>query len=293
MSRRKKKGPNRHMRNPSTDTIQASASATHTPSAPTTIAVPKEGGKLVDVRPGEIDLKSHVEAYESARTSAHRIVLITCFVSLALLGIARTPGIKISKFEQWGVAIERQRGSALDSVREELFPPGSYAVVLGLFLIPVLVHWSYATLSAALGLRCSLLDPSDRALGRAEGERLRAPLVGSPFIRRDSPVARWAGMATVLVAGLLPLVCDGFLLGDYTLHFEFAQPAEAAPINVPVALWFAFPGTQGLKPTSFFGVQSNLHPVLLPPLQSWFCLVLFAASCVLTWSSYRRIFSRA
>jgi hypothetical protein len=231
---------------------------------------------LVDVRPGEIELKSHVEAYESARTSAHRIVLVTCFVSLALLGIARTPGIKISKLEQWGIAFARpQSDLKTDPILVELFP-GSYAVVLGILLIPVLIHWSYAALTAALGLRSSLLAGS--ALGRPESERLRTPLVGSPLIRGDSRVAWWAAIATILVASFTPIVCDALLLSDYTLKFAF---------DCPRTLWFGFPGPS--RPSKYFDVPSDFHPTFLPPYQSWFCLLLFVDSLVLTWSVYWRV----
>jgi hypothetical protein len=167
-------------------------------------------------------------------------------------------------------------------------PFGSYAVVLGLLFIPVFVFWSYAALTAALGLRHSLLDHSGPALGHPDRERLRSPLLGSPFIRQDSPVAWWVGMATVYVAALIPLVCDGLLLVDYTFHFDVAGAR-----HLPLGLWFGFWDTQGLKPTSFRGVSSDLHPLLLPPWESWFFLMLLAVSCVVTLSIYRRIFSCA
>jgi hypothetical protein len=247
--------------------------------APPVIA--ETAGHSQDVGPADskqarIELKDHIEAYEVARKSAHRIVLITCLVSSVLLGVARTPALAATKIEIFGVSV----GGGLPLV--------SYAVVLGLLVIPMLVDWSYRALAQAIGLRSTLLSSTGNRLANGpESERLAPPLVGSPAIRQTSRLARYEAVAILIVAGVIPLGCHAFLLADFSYNFSFGDPA----IKVPRDLWFKFPGTGGVKPLKYSNVESPFHPVVFPPWQAWLYLLLLLVSCVLTASIYWRIFA--
>jgi hypothetical protein len=271
---RDKKNRNRKDAVPPVDPANAPRTPEPAPAAITAPASRPDDVGPADSKPEKIQLKDNIEAYETARKSAHRMVLITCVMSLVLLGVARTPALAATKIELFGVSIE------------EGLPLVSYTVALGLFVIPVLIDWSYRALARSIGLRSALLSSTGAQLADGpERERLAPPLLGSPSIRQASRWARYEGVAILIAAAAIPLVCDAFLLADFSYKFSFGD----RPIRVPRDLWFHFPG--GVKPLAFDNVQSPFHPVLLPPWQPWLYLLLLLASCVLTASLYWRIFS--
>ena len=218
-----------------------------------------------------VELKDHVEAYEAARHATHRAFLVMCVTSLVLLGLARTPTLVINKF---GTVFGTEVGSV------DRFPISSYAVVLGLVAIPVLVHWCYRKLTYALRLQRALAALAEGLPdAAASAERLAPPLVGSAVGRGASWVARAETWVLLSVVAAAPIVTSLMLLWDYSHKFSF--DAEHARFNTPFALWITAAGEGVVRPEKFDNITSGYHPALLPWWQPWVYLVFVLWSIVL------------
>jgi hypothetical protein len=232
-----------------------------------------------DLPTSGVGLKEHIEAYESARRMVHWAFLITGVVSFALLGMARNPKLALDELVPWLGAKVKASGGTI--------PVASYAVVLGLIAIPVLMHWCYKTLTVALGLRqCVsqfIKEPT------AESERLRWPFWGSDVMRQRSLVARWESAFTLLIAGAGPIICSVFLLADYSHKFKFDLTGNLKRYNEPFALWHTASGDDVVRPQTFDSVQNDYHPALLPIFQPWLYLVLLCWASWLMWDAYRQL----
>ena len=233
---------------------------------------PRRGGGRIWPAPG-VELKVHVEAYETARHATHRAFLIMCGTSVVLLGLARTPKLVINKF---GSVF----GAEVATPPNDRFPISSYAIVLGLVAIPILVQWCYRKLVHALRLRSAVQQLADGPPDAAAlTERLAPPLLGSLAARSASWVAWAAAVLTVVVAALIPIVTSLMMLWDYSHKFTFSE--KLARFNGPFALWVTAAGGDVVRPDKFDGIASDYHPALLPWWQPWVYLVLLLWAIVL------------
>jgi hypothetical protein len=217
-------------------------------------------------------LKAHVEAYEAAARAAHRAVLIMCGTALALLGLARTPKLVVDKLSSVSGLEVAAPGDRL--------PVPSYAVVLGLVAIPVLVHWCHRRLTRALRLRREV-EPLVAGLPDVDAvaERLAPPLLGSPAARRTSWVVRAEARLAAAAVALIPVIAAGMMLWDYSHKFSFGE--HLARFNGPFALWVTAAGNDVVRPEAFDSITSQYHPALLPWWQPWVYLGLLVWAVVL------------
>lgn len=221
-------------------------------------------------------LKDALEAYKKTLTAARRALFILCVVSGICLAVARTPSLVAEKVASAG-------GTELKSPG---IPAGSYAVILGLFAIPVLVQWSYREVTRAVYLRSALVPPDSPPMTRFQDEQLALPLFGSPTAWRASVIARCEAVLLLIVVAFGPLVCDYMLLWDYSNQFSF--PDDLKAFSGPWGLWFHSPAAgQVVKPTAYNNVSSAFHPALLPPWQAWLYLALLIWAAILVFDMYR------
>jgi hypothetical protein len=254
-----------------------------TPTSPLSPAVGSQGAMSSSVEGSTATLnvalettarvsENETKAYETKHRMVGRAVLIWCVVAITFASFARVPTLVTEKLPAVG-GVE---------LKGEGFPAGSYAVVLGPFIIVALAQWSYRKFTRCLGLRQALTASCGCLRSRPVEEQLVLPLLGSPAMLRQSRIARCETLLALFVGGMVPLVCQGMLLWDYSYQFHFVNEL----FNHPSGLWFHW--AKGvLRPTTFNGGASSYHPSLLVPWQPWLYLALLVWSLILVCDMYR------
>ncbi len=223
----------------------------------------------------EASEKDGLSSYEKAVTTAHRALFILCMVSGVCLALARTPSL----------VAEKVGSIAGAEVKAQSFPVSSYAVVLGLLVIPILVQWSYRTVTRAVTLRLAVEPSGSMQTNELVNEQLALPLLGSPGAWRASYIARCEIVLVLVVVAVGPIICDCMLLWDYSNQFSFSEDMKA--FKGPWGLWFHSPGGGAVRPIAFNNVTSSFHPALLPPWQAWVYLTLVFWAAILIYDMYR------